>query len=249
MPERRYNEQELAAILRAAAEAQAQGSRASEPEGFSLADIERLAQEVGIDPALIAPAAGKLQATSRPKRFRLFATPIRETYEYNADEILDDSAWEDVVAELRVTFASSGKVSTVGFSREWVGGTDFLSAHLSATPRKGRTRYLLSVRRDGAVFVTGLLTFLIALFGSAALGTTASVHGGHPLAIFGAVLAFTGGVIFTANRMLSGWYRRTLNLVDDTMRRVQEIKPEQNLETGPTSAELEELPKRLHQGN
>lgn len=63
---------------------------------------------------------------------------------------------------MRATFGTAGKTELVGTSREWAGGVDTFSAHLSATPRGGRTRVRLQVRLDGSLAVTWILTFLVS---------------------------------------------------------------------------------------
>ena len=57
---RRYSEKEAGTILRKAAEMQRAEPTATDPSGFSLAELEEVAREAGIDPAVVRSAAAEL---------------------------------------------------------------------------------------------------------------------------------------------------------------------------------------------
>lgn len=57
---RRYSEKEAGEILRKAAEMQRAEPSAADPSGFSLAELEDVAREAGIDPAVVRSAAAEL---------------------------------------------------------------------------------------------------------------------------------------------------------------------------------------------
>jgi hypothetical protein len=135
-------------------------SAADDEVSFTIDDIKRLASEVGIEPRHIAKAAEQLgEPPKRLKRFEFFGAHATEVLERTYDGLLDDEAWEDLVGELRLTFGSEGTSTQVGHSQEWKGGTDTISAHLSATVRNGRTRYRLAVNRTGGISITWALGF------------------------------------------------------------------------------------------
>lgn len=60
---RRYSEKEAGAILRKAAEMQRAEPSAADPSGFSLAELEEVAREAGIDPAVVRSAAAELDVS------------------------------------------------------------------------------------------------------------------------------------------------------------------------------------------
>ena len=59
-PSRRYNEKEVADIIKRASELQQAESTAESTTGMSLAELEQVAREAGLDPALVRRAATDL---------------------------------------------------------------------------------------------------------------------------------------------------------------------------------------------
>jgi len=59
---RRYSEKEVGLILRRATEFQRSEPSAADPTGLTLAELEEVASEVGIDPAYLRRAAAELEA-------------------------------------------------------------------------------------------------------------------------------------------------------------------------------------------
>ncbi len=170
MSERRYDDKELAAILRAASEAQAEGISPDDSKGLTLPEIEKLAAEVGIDPRHVAAAAERLEGAPRGSRpFALFGALASERLDRTGEGAFDETGWEDAIGELRKCFGSAGEVSRVGSSREWLARTDMGSAHLTAQPRGGQTRFRLSLDRTGMITTLWMLGSIAAFLGSMAL--------------------------------------------------------------------------------
>lgn len=225
MSERRYNENELAEILRAAAEAQSKAPGTSEESsGYSLAEIERLAAEVGIDPAHVGQAAqGLTQRPLKSKGMRLFGGPDRHVIERTIEGTLDDIGWEDAVSELRSIFEGTGTTSEVGTGREWSGGTDFRAVHVSATTRNGKTKLVVTVNRRDSMASAWIVLILFLIFTTIATGVNIGVrHVGIPIAL---TIAF--GIIFAIamilQRVLSNIHSKDLILVEKFLRRTQEL--------------------------
>src|SRR5260370_39889221 len=134
MPERRYDEEEIAEILRAASEIQA-GTSEMSGQGLTLSEVQRLAEEVGIDRAHVSAAAAEIGSSPLPKsRFRFWGAPARVLYDRTCDGLIGDEGWEDVVAALRAATGRPGVLSTHGASREWSGGAALTSTLHTATP-------------------------------------------------------------------------------------------------------------------
>ncbi len=114
---RRYDDQEVALILRRAAELQADEPTAT---GTSLADLEEIAREAGLDPALVRRAATDLATASpgvTPSRFLGEATRIH--VERVVDGQVSGDDLEALVEEVRRTFSEPGVVSTLGRTVTW----------------------------------------------------------------------------------------------------------------------------------
>ncbi|AIE86830.1 hypothetical protein [Fimbriimonas ginsengisoli] len=224
MADRRYDEKELAAILRAAAAAQAEGAEASgEREGFTLAEVERLAAEVGIEGKHVAAAAAKLDSTPVRKGFLFFGAPTTEQLERSFAGELTDLAWEEVVGELRKTFGTAGKTSVVGSSREWAGGSDLFGAHVSATPRNGQTRYRLMIRYEGGVVLAWMLGLILSFFGCIAIGINLKLHGAAPLTVVASLVAWIGMMLTLSNRLAARLHRSRSRKIEPMMSRIGEL--------------------------
>jgi hypothetical protein len=224
MPDRRYDQNELAAILRSAAEAQAnETSGASQPDGLTLGEIERVASEVGIDPKFIRGAADNLHQVPTTQGFRLGGTPSQVIIERNIDGNLDDPGWEDVVADLRATFGSEGTISQVGSSREWVGTTDTRTVHLSATPKNGRTRYRLSLRQTGGVILAWTALAVGGLLSSILIGVATDKAGGSALVVLPVILATLLTVALIVHTALARWHAKNLDNIEGLLHRVEAL--------------------------
>ena len=207
MSERRYDEAELAAILRSAAEAQAEDfSGNGESAGLTLREIERLASEVGIDPKRIASAAASLDVRPKKvKKFQMFGPPATETFERSFDGELDEAGWEEVIADMRQTYGMAGEISRVGSTLEWKGGSDTLSVHLSATIRNGRTRFRLNINQSGALtagWMFGFVTSFMSMMGFIAICKKAHIDPWMGCFIFGLVLV---AFYFITHRLICQW--------------------------------------------
>src|SRR4051812_18391869 len=127
MTDRHYDDDEVAAIFRAATEGAEQSeSRAlaeRSPDGLSLADLQAIAREVGIAPDAIERAA---QSLDRPRAAPVSRTflglPIGVGRTVILDRRLTDAEWELLVVELRDVFGARGTMRAQGSLREWRNG-------------------------------------------------------------------------------------------------------------------------------
>jgi hypothetical protein len=199
MTDRHYDDDEVAAIFRAAAE----GSEGSESrtlpgrsaDGLTLADLQAIAQEVGIAPDAVERAALSLDRPhAAPVSRRLLGLPIGVERTVTLDRRLTDAEWELLVVELREVFGARGTMRAQGSLREWRNGN--LHAYLEPTPTGSRLRLGTTKGSAGASIAAGSFTLVtsgIAAALSAAGGTLpASALGLGALATMGAVLLANG---------------------------------------------------------
>ncbi|HMB90244.1 MAG TPA: hypothetical protein VKP65_05310 [Rhodothermales bacterium] len=148
MTERRYDEQEIAAIFERAAEAQKAAQRHLSSEGLTLAELQEIGAEAGITPEFIAQAATAIGRTSRPSpRATYFGVPIGVSRSTDLPRPLSDKEWEHLVVDLRETFHAHGKVGREGSLRQWTNGN--LKALVEPTPSGYRLR--LETRSDDLI--------------------------------------------------------------------------------------------------
>jgi hypothetical protein len=145
-PSRRYNEKEVALIIKQASELQEYAASSESSTGMSLAELEQIAKETGLDPALIRRAAADIdtRVTDRtPSRFLGAPTTLR--LERTIDGEISPDEYEVLVLEIQRTIGGMGSASTLGRSLQWTSaGTSRrrLSGRMvqvTITPRNGRT--------------------------------------------------------------------------------------------------------------
>ncbi|HEX8906584.1 MAG TPA: hypothetical protein VF771_17165 [Longimicrobiaceae bacterium] len=165
--ERRYGEDEVAAIFEAAADPRGPGGRArSSADGLTLAELQAIGGQVGITPARIAEAAAalELRGGAAPRRTHL-GMPVAVGRTVTLPRAPTDGEWELLVAELRETFGAHGKDRSHGGLRAWTNGN--LHAYVEPTDAGHRLR-LGTLKSDGVAMgrmgVAGVLAGLFLLF-------------------------------------------------------------------------------------
>ena len=151
MTQRRYNEDEVAAIFERATQAQQAGRRQlPSGEGMTLADLQDIGREVGIPAELVAQAARSLDGSGPSSSRKLLGLPIGVGVTIDLDRRLSEREWESLVVDLRETFDARGTVRSHGSFRQWTNGN--LQALLEPTPTGERLR-LRTVKGDARAFI------------------------------------------------------------------------------------------------
>jgi hypothetical protein len=151
MSERRYGDEEMREIFSLATTGDAQDrSLPAESGGMTLAEIQRIGEEAGIEPARVAQAAATLEARGTPAPIRRsFGLPIGVSRVVALPRAPTDREWEQLVAEFRTTFGTRGRVTTSGGLREWSQG----QLHICVEPTAhGEQLRLSTVKSDAAAF-------------------------------------------------------------------------------------------------
>ena len=118
---RKFNDEEVALIIKRAAELQQTEQIAQDPaNAMSLAEVEAIAKEAGIEPALIRRAANTLdQRTETPRPSPWVGAPTRLVFERVVDGEISPDVYEPIVNELRRTFGDNGVPSVLGKTLAW----------------------------------------------------------------------------------------------------------------------------------
>ena len=203
MTQRRYSDEEVAAIFEAATEGPAATAvQRGTSEGLTLTEIQQIGAQVGLAPDTVAQAALSLERKPQASSSSFLGLPIGVERTIALNRWLTDAEWENLVGELRAVFHANGKVSVSGSYREWRNGN--LRALLEPTETGHRLR--LSTIKGSARPMMGIG---LAMAGSAALVWTASILSGHlDVAALGAisVLGAAGVGIIASNALrLKGW--------------------------------------------
>lgn len=135
-----FNEKQISAILKRAVEMQ-ETEGVAPGAGLSLAELQQLAAEAGIDPRYVATAAAELTGGGESgDQVNFWGGPLSLTLERVVEGEIDEVVWEDMVAKIRQAFKDTGKVRSWGHSMEWThSGRSEVRAHVTVTPRDGRT--------------------------------------------------------------------------------------------------------------
>lgn len=143
--EDRYSEEEVGQILRRIADAQPGRS-------LTLAELEAVATEAGLDAALVRRAASDVRVRPEPVAGPPVGAfgPTMLTQERRVEGRLDASAWEELVAQIRRHLKIEGGVEHLGKELVWssnprVSGRD---VRVQVTPRRGQTTIRVHERTD-----------------------------------------------------------------------------------------------------
>lgn len=151
-----FSEQEVAKILRRATEITEARNASAYTPGVTLDELERIAQEVGIDPKALEDAiAAKDDVEARKKFMSLLAEA-----EYVLDGELDPNDYDKVFPD--TTLGGKGGLVQVGRSAGFHRAIGLSLTRLSIESRLGRTK----IKMRSNPFFAGLLTLYPALIGT-----------------------------------------------------------------------------------
>lgn len=202
--ERRYNEDEVAVILRDAAQAAA-ARLPADRRGLTLAELKGIGAEVGIDPGAIERAAVALDAPKATMGSRLLGGPVVPQYERWIDGQLDPADIPELVLAIRRMMGRQGILRTELGAVEWSARDANGGRYVTIRPSGNRTLIrVMGNFRDGVLVssaiggTAGLAATSVAL---KAAGITAALGmGALPLVALGVVLPV---------RLLWRWRSRT----------------------------------------
>lgn len=161
--ERKYRDEEVNEIFDLAASRDEVGRPAvSDEGGLTLAELQEVGLEVGLEPGRIAEAASAVDARRGvlPRRTSL-GMPISVGRVIELPGALTDHQWELLVAQLRETFGARGRVVSHGGVRQWTNG----NLHAFLEPTETGHRLHLRTHKGGAVALnaTGVAGLSIGL--------------------------------------------------------------------------------------
>jgi len=166
-----YDEREIGAILKRSAELSKQAAPPN-ADGLTLQEIQTLAEEAGLDPALVSRAAAELAASSGVQANRDLAG---STLSYSTDIDLgvevDNDTWEMMLSAIRTHFDDPGTVQSREGILEWTkGGMDFSKkAQVSIRKTNGGSRLSIFWSEKASAIAFFVPTILSAVLSPAIL--------------------------------------------------------------------------------
>jgi hypothetical protein len=236
MSERRYNEEEVAAIFERAAEAQAQQTAPNQLRsgaGMTLTDLQEIGREVGISREQLAEAAKAVELGGRQTSREFLGLPVGVGLTLDLGRKLSDDEWERFVADLRETFDARGTLRSEGSLRQWANGN--LHAYLEPSVNGHRIR-LRTVKGDargmiggGLAIVTFAAVSVIAAGLQGALGDVGFVQSQALLAAGGTAMFGVGAL------RLPRWARLRRRQMEEVAARIAVVASSQPALEGDTS--------------
>lgn len=237
----RFDDDEIRRILTRAAERQEQaeralpaaedGSRSGDHPGLTLAELQSVAQEVGIAPAHVVAAARdvQLRPTAAVERYRIVGIPKATEDHLVVPGTLGDREWEAVVGALREEFRVPGTVSSFGDVREWWSSSMSTAGGVRVRLEPGEDGTEITFRRSNR-HISELYTVLGATFGGLGgfAGLMVAINASGPGRMAGPIVL--GGLttlFLVAGRFMAKWsakrdrsrFRRLLDRIDLMLRR------------------------------
>ncbi len=181
---RRYTEDEVGLILRRATELQRAEPTARDPTGLTLAELEEIALEAGIDPSMLRRAARDVDShVPSSVGDRLAGAPVKISMERVVPGEYPEGRLGELVPVIQVATAGQGHASAVGSSLTWSSRTESntTSQQVLVSANDGETLIRIEERYGG---LAG------GLFG----GIMGGVGGGVGLGLGGALGGLLGSV-------------------------------------------------------
>src|SRR6266851_851100 len=218
MAERRYNDKEIAAIFRGAAEEGPQSPQreVARDEGLTLTELQAIGSEVGISSEAVAQAARAVDVRLGAASRTFLGLPIGMARTVNLNRRLTDEEWERLVVQLREVFNARGRTRADGSLRQWTNGN--LQVLLEPTETGHRLRF--RTLHGGARFSIGAGFAVLGVTGTVAISSAL----GGPLgdAIPGIALLAVAGIAMIASGALRlpRWARLRQRQMEDLATRV-----------------------------
>jgi hypothetical protein len=161
MTDRRFNEEEVAAIFERASVAQPAESRTpSASNGMTLAQLQEIGREVGIAPDAISRAAQSIDQRGAATSQTFLGLPFGVGRTVDLPRKLTDDEWERLVVDLRETFDARGVMRSEGSFRQWTNGN--LQVLVEPTEAGHRVRFRTFKGNAGATIGGGITLFGVA---------------------------------------------------------------------------------------
>jgi hypothetical protein len=213
---RRFNEKEVALIIKRASELQQTETTAESSTGMSLAELEQVAREAGLDPELVRRAATDLDTRvtdQTPNPFLGAPTALRLDRTIDGEVPADE--FEQLVLEIQRQLGQVGSAATIGRSLQWtVQSADrrrvsTRTMQVTISPRNGRTTIRIEERLGG--LAGGLFGGLMGGLGGGTGGLAAGIGLGvlHSGPAFAAIWASVIGGSYLLARTIYGRLARS----------------------------------------
>ncbi|MCZ6915667.1 MAG: hypothetical protein O7I93_02720, partial [Gemmatimonadetes bacterium] len=222
-----YNEAQVRAVIRSAAERQAE--HPTEEGAMSLAAIQRIGAEVGLSPDRVRDAVqGLASPPAMLARGGIFGAPSKIDMERTLDAELPVEGFEALLEEVRAVTGEVGRINeTLGRSLSWnslsfqnsLEGTGRL-IHVMVKPKDGQTR----IRITEGTGVHPLFLVIGTVMGGGMLGVAISgavLSAGAPFLLTASIFGVTWGAAYVGARtVFRTFIKRRVRILSDLLDRL-----------------------------
>lgn len=227
-PQRRFSDEEVRQLLKRAAELESQTSNLPAPrDGPTLAELEAIAAEAGINPAALRDAARELDTgpASTPERSglapALLGAPASLELEGVVSGALREGVLEDLIPFLQRASDSVGQPSLLGRTLTWQSTNPQSARQLLVTVTAGRENTRIFIEERYGNLAGGLFGGIMGgVGGGVGIGVGLGVGlGALGSALFATVfpLAVFGGSYFLSRGIFSTFVRKRRRVLERLM--------------------------------
>jgi len=232
LPSRRFNESDTDAILRRAAELASGAEETPTQRGLTIEEMEALAGEAGLDPALVQRAAREVGFKQAQSASPWVGAPRRILIERQIDRELTEEVWESMVGEIQQTFGGAGFASRVGRTRTWTVSQTGARGHstrvvsVTATAQQGKT--VIRVDETLTQVAGALFGGIVGGVGGGTTGIWVGIGMGvlhSPMAAVALALAGVAGSYALARALFVRAFRKRSEELNELVHRLAEARP------------------------
>jgi hypothetical protein len=169
MEERRFTDREVREILKRAVKKTPSRALVRD-EGLSLAELEAIGHEVGIDPARLEDAARAVSLEKSERSGSVLGGPTVMDFERRVEGEFYPTDTPDILAVIRRTMGQQGEVAEVHGSLEWQAKGESGERYVTLSSRDGATTIRSSANLSNLAILTylpagamGLITSMVGL--------------------------------------------------------------------------------------
>lgn len=217
MSEPKYSEEQLSAILRDAATRDATTRDVTDGASYSLADIQRIAEEAGIAPHLVAQAAQSLPVAVERSTVLAGAASGMQVVR-RIERSASQAEVLEALSLVRQRLSQTGETRDVGGAVEWRYDTGYSGTTVTILSDASGTMIRVDGRADGRQFIL----YFGAVAAAVMTGFIASTTATPTFSAVGAAIALVPYVV--AARF---WWNRSSRAFAETLSRLADDVAEQ----------------------
>lgn len=220
---RRYNDQEIGALIQRATELYEASGR--HEDNLSLDEVEHIAQDLGVPVEYVRAAAVEMAGGgSQLSQKNLLGFPFVERITDLYDAEISDEQWEDLIMEMR-RLEGSGTITVEGSIREWKKviqdmNTTLAGTRLTARTKNGQTIIELQKFSNGAASVSYIMALIL---GFVAAGSAMDGSGLATPIIFSVAASGGLGALGLTRLALGAWSRRQKSRLEWVAHQVRSV--------------------------